>query len=44
MSPMKLQTNSVCEWLNIYDPGQRVKVILNPNDIMAYAPSAEEVE
>ena len=30
--------------VNIYDPGQRVKVILNPNDIMAYAPSAEEVE
>ena len=30
--------------VNIYDPGQRVKVILNPNDIMAYAPSAEEGE
>ena len=30
--------------VNIYDPGQRVKVILNPNDILAYAPSAEEVE
>ncbi len=30
--------------VNIYDPGQNVKVIINPRDIMAYAPSAEEVE
>ena len=30
--------------VNIYDPGQSVKVIINPRDIMAYAPSAEEVE
>ena len=27
--------------VNIYDAGQQVRVILNPADIMAYAPSAE---
>ena len=30
--------------VNIYEPGQSVRVIINPHDIMAYAPSAEEVE
>ena len=30
--------------VNIYDPRPDVKVTVNPNDIMAYAPNGEEVE
>ena len=31
--------------VNIYDPGQRVKLIINPADVMAYAPAdTQEVE
>ena len=30
--------------VNIYEPGQSVRVVINPRDVMAYAPSAEEVE
>ena len=27
--------------INIYEPGQRVKAVLNPRDIMAYPPEQE---
>ena len=31
--------------VNIYDPGQRVKLVINPADVMAYAPAdTQEVE
>ena len=30
--------------VNIYEPGQSVKVVLNPADVMAYEPSTGEVE
>ena len=30
--------------INIYEAGQQVDVVLNPRDIMSYAPGAEEAE
>ena len=30
--------------INIYEPGQVVKAVLNPRDVMAYAPAPQEVE
>ena len=30
--------------INIYEPGQMVKAVLNPRDVMAYEPAPQEVE